>query len=44
MIDIDYYRLLSVIGLSINYVWSNLAEATKMSVRKRRKEEVRGKL
>ena len=21
MIDIDYYRLLSIIGLSINYVW-----------------------
>ena len=21
MIDIDYYRLLAIIGLSINYVW-----------------------
>ena len=21
MIDIDYYRLLSIIGLSINYAW-----------------------
>ena len=22
-IDIDYYRLLSIIGLSINYAWNN---------------------
>lgn len=30
MIDIDYYRLISFIGLSINYVWRNEPEGRQL--------------
>ena len=35
MIDIDYYRLISIIGLSINHVWSQLGREGMRTLRRK---------
>ena len=35
MIDIDYYRLISIIGLSINRVWSQLGREGMRTLRRK---------